>query len=285
MNRHIGNLAIVGWIVGCVVTMSWTRSAEAQMIVAHRGASAEAPENTLASFTLAWQRGADAVEGDFYLTRDGQIVTIHDKTTGRTANRDISVPNSTLAELKQLDFGSWKSSQYRGERIPTLGEVLAVVRAGKKIFIEVKCGPEIVPRLRQVLAESGLDSQQTVVIAFDQNVIAAVKKHLPRIKAFWLVGYRRDKKTGIWSPSPRQVLATLKSIKADGLDTQDNRRIVNEAFVEKLRAANMEFHVWTVDDATAARYYQRLGVDSITTNRPREMRAVLGKGAARELQK
>ncbi len=280
MTRRIlglgGACLAVGGVFLFVCGMS--RPATAQLIVAHRGASSEAPENTLSSFKLAWQRGADAIEGDFYLTRDGRIVTIHDKTTGRTADRDLPVANSTLAQLRQLDFGSWKSPKYAGERIPLLTEVLATIPPGKQIFIEIKCGPEIVPKLKKVLAESHLAPEQTNVIAFDRNVIAAVKKQIPQIKAYWLVGYRRNKKTGKWSPTVAEVLDTLKAIGADGLDTQDNRAVVNKAMVQKLRAAGMSLHVWTVDDPKIARYYQKLGFDSITTNHPRLIRKSLESG-------
>ena len=77
-------------------------------IVAHRGASLDAPENTLAAFRLAWSQGADAIEGDFRLTKDGRIACLHDDTTQRTAGLDLTVADSTLAELRELDVGSWK---------------------------------------------------------------------------------------------------------------------------------------------------------------------------------
>ena len=111
-----------------------------QEIVAHRGASFDAPENTLAAFRLAWEQGADAVEGDFYLTADQQIVCLHDKDTKRTAPNQTSrvVSKSTLAELQQLDVGSWKAEKYKGEKIPTLQEVLKVIPANKKILIEIE---------------------------------------------------------------------------------------------------------------------------------------------------
>ena len=86
----------------------------AQLIVAHRGASHAAPENTSAAFELAWQQNADAIEADFRLSRDGQIVCIHDATTQRTAGVDRIVAQSTLAELKALDVGAWKDPQFKG---------------------------------------------------------------------------------------------------------------------------------------------------------------------------
>ncbi|TWU26080.1 glycerophosphodiester phosphodiesterase family protein [Bythopirellula polymerisocia] len=95
-------------------------SVYAQLLVAHRGASADAPENTLSSFQLAWEEGADAIEGDFYLTSDNQIVCIHDDTTERVSGVDLDVASATLEELRKLDVGSWKERKYINERIPTL---------------------------------------------------------------------------------------------------------------------------------------------------------------------
>ena len=88
-------------------------------VVAHRGASHDAPENTLAAFELAWQQGADAIEGDFFLTKDGKIVCTHDKVTGRlnAEKRKLHVAKSTLAELQALDVGSWKGKTWKGERL------------------------------------------------------------------------------------------------------------------------------------------------------------------------
>src|SRR5690606_21759418 len=106
--------------------------------------------------------------------------------------RDLCVAESTLAELTALDVGAWKGGRYAGERIPTLEEVLATVPDGKLVYVEVKCGPEIVAPLGKVLDASGFDPAQLRVIAFDSRVIAAVKKLLPRVKAFWLTDYVRD---------------------------------------------------------------------------------------------
>jgi glycerophosphoryl diester phosphodiesterase len=246
------------------------------MIVAHRGASAEAPENTLAAFRLAWERGADAIEGDFYLTSDGHIVAIHDNTTKRVAGGvDLAVARSTLAELQTLDLGAGAAQPYRGERIPTLEQVLGIVPAEKKIFLEIKCGPEIVPKLQEVLRASSLATHQVVIIAFSESVITEVKRQMPQCKAYWLVGFKQDETTRRWSPSVEEVFGTLDRIGADGLDVQANSQIVDKAFVDQLRGRGKEFHVWTVDKPSEARHFQALGADSITTNRPADIRAAL----------
>ena len=124
-------------------------------IVAHRGASFDAPENTVAAIKLAWEQKADAAEFDVFLSKDGKIVVMHDPNTKRIGGVDRKVVDQTLAELRKLDVGRWKDARFAGERMPTLEEMLATVPAGKRVFIEVKCGPEIVPELDRVLKASG----------------------------------------------------------------------------------------------------------------------------------
>lgn len=242
--------------------------APAQWIVAHRGASHDAPENTLAAFRLAWEQDADAIEGDFYLTQDREIVCIHDEKTKRTSGVELSVPASTLEELRRLDVGRWKDPKWQGERIPTLSEVLATVPEGKRIYIEIKCGPEIVPHLPPVLKRSGLKPEQTIVISFDEKVIEAVRTQIPEIKAHWLTGFKQNKLTKAYQPTVNSVLKTLQATRATGLDVQANRDVVDSAFVKRLRDGKLEFHVWTVNEPQDAIYFQQLGVDSITTDRP-----------------
>src|SRR4051794_3938882 len=96
-------------------------------VIAHRGASHDAPENTLAAIKLAWQQEADAAEFDLHLSRDGKLVVIHDADTRRVAGVDKRVAEQTLAELRRLDVGAWKGPRFAGERIATLEEVLATV--------------------------------------------------------------------------------------------------------------------------------------------------------------
>jgi len=243
-------------------------------IIAHRGASYDAPENTLSAFRLAWKQGADGVEGDFHLTKDGEIVCIHDSTTKRTGKKNMVVKNSTLAELKALDVGSWKGSQWKDERIPTLAEVMATVPAGKKILIEIKCGPEVLPALKKILDKTSLKPEQTVIIAFNAEVIARSKRLFPKCKAFWLTGFKKDKKTGHVKPGLSDIMATLKRIRADGLDCNAHSR-VDKQFVGMLRKHGMAFHAWTVDKVTTALRFKELGVESLTTNRPGWLRAKL----------
>ena len=245
-------------------------------IVGHRGASHDAPENTLPSFALAFAQGADAIEGDFYVTADGQVVCFHDRELQRLAGVDGKTTDRTLAELRALDVGRWKAPQFTGTRMPTLAEVLAVVPTGKRIFVECKSGPEIVPPLLDGLAASGLAVEQVTIIAFDAEVIAAIERTAPQYDTQWLTGWRQDRSAdGAWHPSVDDVIATAKRIGADGVDVQANLAVVDTAFVEKIRAAGLAIHCWTVNDPFTAQALARLGVDSITTDRPEFLRAAL----------
>lgn len=245
------------------------------MIVAHRGASFDAPENTLAAFRLAWEQGADGIEGDFYLTKDRQIVCIHDKTTARTApsQQVMKVANSSLAELRTLDVGSWKNQRFAGEQIPTLKEVLDLVPKGKRIFIEIKCGPEMIPVLKEQLQTSQLEPEQITIIAFDQEVVASARKELPQFKANWLTSYRSKNST--WQPSKTDVLKTLKMLQATGLGTNGNQEVVDNDFAKALSSQGTELHVWTVNSPQDAKYFAELGALSITTDKPKLIRDAL----------
>lgn len=234
-------------------------------LIAHRGASADAPENTLAAFELAWRQDADGIEGDFRLTRDGEIVCMHDASTERTAGRAMMVADATLAELRQLDAGAWRGEQWRGLRIPTLGEVLSTVPAGKQVFIEIKCGPEIVPALEAALAASGLAAAQVALLAFDTRVVAEAKRRLPQFRTRWLTGFTEGRTGGVL-PTATSILGTLEAIGADGVGCCSHPA-VDRALVQTLHGARKEIHLWTVDDVPTAQRYLQLGVDSITSNR------------------
>ncbi len=234
-------------------------------IVAHRGASFDAPENTLPAFIKAWEDGADAIEGDFHLTADGKVVCIHDSSTGRVAKENLVVKDATLEELQQLDVGSWKGEQWKGTTILTLLDVLATVPSGKKIYVEIKSGIEIIPQLLRDLETSGLTDEQIVIISFDPEVIKVFKEKRPSIRANWLVELNTYE-DGTLNFSPELMVQLLKSNGANGVST--NYQHVQEPFVKEILTNGFEYHVWTVDDKNDAQKLLQMGVMSITTNKP-----------------
>lgn len=267
---------VVGTFSLFLLTAGLFGFAEAQNIVAHRGASYDAPENTLAAFNLAFKQGADGVEGDFYLSSDGEIVCIHDGDTQRTAGVKHVISKTPLKVLRTLDVGSWKNEKYRGERIPTFAEVAETIPADKKFIIELKTGPEIVAPLKAALAKTDLENDQILIICFNEKTVAECKRLLPDLKCHWLTGYKQDEKSGEWTPSLADVIATLERSHADGLGTQALMKYVDAEFLESLcDEGHCEFHVWTVDDPKVAEYYRELKPWGITTNRPAFIREKL----------
>ncbi|MDB6074640.1 MAG: glycerophosphodiester phosphodiesterase [Verrucomicrobiaceae bacterium] len=242
-------------------------------IVAHRGASRDAPENTMASFKLGWEQKADGDELDIYLTKDGQVVVIHDGNTKRTTGVDKPVVEQTLAALREQDAGSFKGPQWKGEKLPTLEEAVASIPEGRRLFIEIKCGPEVLPALEKVLTASGKKPEQLVIIGFGDETMRRAKLKFPHLKVYWIASMKPSKKGGK-AKTLDEVLKTAKAIGVDGVDLAAEPRM-DAAFVKQVREAGLQLYVWTVDDAKLASSLAKAGVDGITTNRPGWLREQL----------
>lgn len=244
------------------------------LLIAHRGASAEAPENTLAAFRLAMEQGADGIEADFRLTRDGRVICLHDPTTARTAGSALSVAEASFDELRRLDVGGWKAPRWQGERIPSLEEILAVLPPGKRLFIELKSGTEIIAPLQTILAAGQVPCGQLRLLAFDARLVADLKKRLPDIKVCLNVDYRWNMRRLAWSPTREALLATLAECGADGLSSKAHA-LLDREFVAALHRSGKEVHVWTVDSLRRANHFADCGVDAIMTNRPALLKSAL----------
>ncbi|MCX7007530.1 MAG: glycerophosphodiester phosphodiesterase [Kiritimatiellaeota bacterium] len=238
--------------------------------VGHRGASRDAPENTLAAFRLGWQQ-TDACELDIHLTKDGQIVVLHDADTKRTTGVAGKVAEATLAELRALDAGKWKDARWAGEKIPTLAEVLTLQPERKRLFIEIKCGPEVLPELVRVVRAAHKQSGQVVLIGFSLPTMQLAKKLLPEVTALWIVS--GGKKI---APPPKlpDLLTKARAAGLDGLDL-DYRLPLDAAFVKSVEAAQLQLYIWTVDDPAVAKKMVTAGIKGITTNRPQWLREQL----------
>jgi glycerophosphoryl diester phosphodiesterase len=265
-------IALGGFFCMCILGLSGCHGPVE--IIAHRGASYQAPENTMAAVTLGWEKRAN-VEVDVYLSKDNRMVVIHDASTKRTAGGvDLKVKESTADQLRALDVGSFKAKEFAGERIPFLAEVVRSIPPKQKLYIEIKCGQEILPALRQLLVESGKISQ-VVIIGFNLETVAESKK-LIDVPTYWLKGTDKDKNTKQWIPHDPKLVQTAKDKGLDGLDVDFAG--VTEEFVRAAKAAGQKLYVWTVDDPAEARRLVQLGVDGITTNRPDWLRERLKSG-------
>lgn len=234
------------------------------LIIAHRGASEDAPENTLDAFRLAWKQGADAVEMDLRSTSDGRIAVLHDADLRRVAGDSRLVNLVTAEELRTISASRGRNGRWSEVTVPLLENVLAEVPSGRRVFLEIKEGAGMLPHLRRVIESGTLSGSQITLLCFDCAVLAAAKKQMPAVDAAWVVDY----------PSVlgfERLVSRALRLHLDAIDVRmswplDERR-VNRAHEEGLKV-----FVWTVDDPVRAREFARVGVDGITTNVPLRLR-------------
>lgn len=241
-------------------------------IIAHRGASFDAPENTLASIELGWEQGADAVEIDVHFSKDGHIVVIHDDNTRKTAGVRRKVAAQTLAELKARDVGSWKNAKFKGETIPTLPEAFATVPPGKRLFVEIKCGPECIEQFARDFRTSRLKPRQIIPIGFSISTMRQLKQAVPELEVCWIVEFKRTLRG--WSPKAERLIEQVAEAGLDGLDVS-GKGPVDADFVAKVHDAGQRLYIWTVDVPARASELMAAGVDGITTNKPGWLRSQL----------
>ena len=245
-------------------TSGCTKSVE---IIAHRGASHLAPENTMASVMLGWKKEAD-VEVDVHLSKDNRIVVIHDASTKHITGTDLKVKETNSQELRKLDYGSFKGEIFAGEHMPFLADVLKTIPPKRKLYVEIKCGKEILPFLRQLIIESGRMSQ-IVIIGFDIEIVTN-SKQLIDVPTYWLKGTDKVKETDEWIPHDPKLVQMVKDRGLDGLDV--HYAGITKEFVDAVKASDQKLYVWTVDDPQEAKRLVELGVSGITTNRPEWLR-------------
>ena len=239
----------------CLLTV--VMHTDAVEIIAHRGASYDTPENTLASVKLGWQRDADAVEVDVYLSKDNKVVVIHDDNTKRTTGHDGLVHKMTLAQLQKLDAGNWKASKFKGEPIPSLAQVLKTVPDEKYLVIEVKCGPEIIQPLAVLLKKAKTPPSKTAIISFSFDVVAVAKNQFPKRAVYYLASIKQNKNSGRWEPSVESLVKKARTAGLNGLSLGNmgsQGAVSNKPLVDYLRhmrketaARDLGFYVWTVD--------------------------------------
>jgi glycerophosphoryl diester phosphodiesterase len=240
----------------------------APILFAHRGSKAHAPENTLASFRLAVEQRADAIELDVKLTRDGYVVVLHDQTVDRTTNGHANLSDLTLEEVKRLDAGSFFGAQYAGEQIPTLDEVFVTV--GKQVFINVELTNYATPRDRlvekvaQIIRRHGQVDNVLFSSFLSLNLLSA-RRLLPDVP----VGYLANEGLGG---------AVARSTNGQRIAPHIIHPYVNDAtddFVRKQHAIGRRVHVWTVNDPKDMQRLFNLGIEGIFTDDPLLARSVL----------
>lgn len=236
----------------------------APWIIAHRGASGHAPENTLAAFERAVELGAGFIETDLHLTRDARFVAIHDRTLERTTNGRGVVRDFTLAELRQLDAGLWFDRQFSGQQIPTLEEILAFSRKHDVVFyFEIKYETAWGMHHALVAAlQTAENAARSIVLSFDPETLLTLR----RLDASVMTGLLAEK------AQPDLIRAAL-DIGARQLCPHSD--LVTRELVEQAHRADLHVVTWTVNDAEKMRAAIDAGVDGIMTDLPDRLRAAI----------
>lgn len=228
-------------------------------IFAHRGASGDAPENTLEAFALAMEQGADGIELDVQLTKDGEVVVIHDETIDRVSDHKGFVFEYTLAELKTFHFNNHMKG-YKEAAIPTLKEVLELVKPGRmEVNIELKTSiiwyPQIEEKVLSIVKEAGME-ERVIYSSFNHYSIQKILELNPAAQTAYLVAdvildvEKYTKETGV--PAIHPPFFHLKM--AD--------------FLDKYIASGLKIRVWTVNDEEDMREYMKRDLEAIITNYP-----------------
>jgi glycerophosphoryl diester phosphodiesterase len=221
-------------------------------LFAHRGASADAPENSLAAFKLAFEQRADGLELDVWMTKDKRIAVIHDKGLRRTMRCAGSIDAMTAREASKCG-------------VLMLGEVLDLLPPGKKIFIEIKCGAEVLPSLKAELAKHGAKAKDIMLLGFDPEVMTAARRACPGHEAWLNI---EPGKIGPVQP----LISEVKRRRLNGVSLGFSKKITPHV-VGQFRDAGLGTTVWVIDDVHTARRMQLWGFDYLMTNRPGALRS------------
>jgi glycerophosphoryl diester phosphodiesterase len=255
--------------------MNQFRAATTPLIIAHRGSSAHAPENTLAAFRLAADQGAHAIELDAKLSADGQVVVFHDRTVERTTNGKGAIQDLSLAEMKALDAGSFFGAQYAGEPIPTLEEVFAEV--GQRVLINVEltnyAAPfdSLVPRVADLVRNFHLE-ERIVFSSFHPYNLYRAAQLLPEVPRAILAGPARS---GWWARSLMMRPVSPEAVNPYYSDA-------TAFYLQRQHDNGRRVYVWTVNQEDEIKRLIREGADGIITDDPPLALKLLAESAPRD---
>lgn len=230
-------------------------------IIAHRGFSAIAPENTLAGFKMALEAGADSIECDLQLSTDRVAVVFHDESLERTTGKVGKLSERSLEELKKLDAGAWKGEQFAGQKIPTLKELLAELKKIKKfIYLEVKryCNwqERDIENLLKIIVDTGLQ-EKCVVTSFNESFVDQVGGYSNQIRLGYIVANESDYKMQLTKAARRKNTVMVSEYHL----LLDKPNLIQES-----QSLGVEIVAWTVDSLEDVQKLQNLGVKRIVTN-------------------
>lgn len=246
------------------------------MVIAHRGASAYAPENTLAAFRKAVELRADAIEIDVRQTSDSQLVVIHDASIKRTTNGTGDVEELTLRQLKAFDAGSWFDEQFREEKIPTLEETISILDTSTILIIEIKESsgtyPGIEKRVVDVIKKNRLE-KRVILKSFEKEVLLYLRELAPEIPLLYVYVF----KVPFLNLTIDHWLSSINVMEFDVEYLQPHRVFLTKGFVEEAHKNGKKVIAWGVDTEEDMKEAIEMGVDGIETDYPDVVRRMLGK--------
>jgi glycerophosphoryl diester phosphodiesterase len=254
--------------------------------IGHRGASAYAPEHTIAAYDLALEQGADYIEIDLQMTADGVLVALHDKTLNRTADAPEGVPErycrglvskKTLEQIKMCDAGSWFSPEYAGVQIPTLEEIFQRYGTSVNYYIETKnpdAAPGMEEELVRLLGEYGLiepaaENWQVLIQSFSAESLMKIHELEPSLPLIQLY----------WAGTSKSIQRDLDAVSEYAVGIGPYKRDVDAALVEAAHERCLAVHPYTVNTVEEMEALIALGVDGMFTNNPDLLDGVLGDAA------
>jgi glycerophosphoryl diester phosphodiesterase len=233
------------------------------LVLGHRGASAYAPQNTLPAFQLALEQGADGVELDVHLSRDGHAVVIHDFTVDHTTNGTGLVADMTLEQLKALDAGGWMNAKFAGVQVPTLDEVFAVMGDTAIVNVEIKADTVEIEQVVAAVITRHQMTERVVVSSFNPAVLKRFRQVMPEVA----IGLLYVPMEGY---DPREVLREMPH-----QAVHPYHEMIDESYMEWAKGAGYVVNTWTVNDGEKAVTLRDLGVNAIITDQPDTIIAAL----------
>lgn len=238
-------------------------------IIAHRGASGYAPENTRVSILKGLELGCDGFEVDVQLASSGEVVVFHDFTLERTTSGSGSLRDINLYDLKKLDLGSWFSEEFKGEKIMTLEELLKIVPENKILNIEVKVRHDEINKIEEkvveILKRAGRVEGDVIISSFNHRIIKEINKLEPKLKTGLLLT------AGVLDIENYIKINNLKIYSVHSYGEFTGRKMV-----EKMNEIGVKTYIWTVNSAEEAKILKDFGVTGIITNFPDKFRKVRG---------
>ncbi len=234
-------------------------------IIAHRGASFYTPENTMAAYELAMKMDVDGLETDVRITNDNKIVLMHDDTTARTGSKNITVENSSYEELKNIDIGSWFDDKFTGEKITLLEDFILQIPDNYELYIEIKSDVKITKYFYDLIINFKERKNKIVIFSFNYEVVRELKKLLPDFTILWIIefGYNVNISDNMYE----EVYKKIEKAKLDGISTFAD---INHGkkMADAIKKRKWLWNVWTVDNPFLAKEFKKLGVSSLSSNKP-----------------